>query len=413
MGTRTVLLCACLAVASASLEVVNQWNFLQFDFPPDPVLLEKFQPENTVPSGLEIGWDRLYLGIPRLRAGVPATLAWVPRSLPPGVSPVLQAYPDWSWHTAGRGDINCTGLISVYRIRADRCNRLWVLDSGVITSLDDFRRVCPPKILLFDMATDRLVRSVYFPRELLRPASLLTNLVLDETRSAPRHHASSCDNIFAYITDTVAPGIIVYDARRDNAWRVTHASMYPDPDLGEYDIGGDKFTLMDGVVGIAHSAAQGLVYYQPLATDRVFSVSTAVLASGPPAEGTDLPVNLVGRKSSQGLGIAVDPRDDTIIFSPMTETAIAAWNPITNSHRVLAQDPEKLQFCAEVRWVARDNGAVWALSSRFHKYFKRSVSKHEINVRIVRVVEPGFGGGYVTVQPHVRRRAANFTPSLF
>lgn len=68
-----------------------------------------------------------------------------------------QAYPDWSWHTAGRGDINCTGLISVYRIRADRCNRLWVLDAGVTTSLDDFRRVCPPKILIFDMATDRLV----------------------------------------------------------------------------------------------------------------------------------------------------------------------------------------------------------------------------------------------------------------
>lgn len=90
MGPRTVLVCACLAVASASLEVVNQWSFMQFDFPPDPVLLEKFQPENTVPTGLEVGWDRIYLGIPRLRAGVPATLAWVPRSLPPGVSPVLQ-----------------------------------------------------------------------------------------------------------------------------------------------------------------------------------------------------------------------------------------------------------------------------------------------------------------------------------
>ncbi|CAG9786183.1 unnamed protein product [Diatraea saccharalis] len=128
-------------------------------------------------------------------------------------------------------------------------------------------------------------------------------------------------------------GIIVYDGRRDNAWRVTHASMYPDPDLGEYDIGGEKFTLMDGIVGLAHSPTQGLLYYQPLATDRVFSVSTAVLAAGPPAEGTDLPVNLVGRKSSQGLGIAVDPRDDTIIFSPLTETAIAAWNPITNSHK--------------------------------------------------------------------------------
>ncbi|XP_041978081.1 protein yellow [Aricia agestis] len=416
-----VTLLACAAAARASVEVVSQWSLLQFDFPPDPVLLDKFQPENTVPTGLEIGWDKIYVGIPRLRAGVPATLAWVPRSLPPGVSPVLQAYPDWSYHTAGRGEINCTGLVSVYRVRADRCNRLWVLDAGVTTSLDDFRRVCPPKILIFDMATDRLVRSVYFPRELLRPASLLTNIVLDDTRSA--RHSATCDNIFAYISDTVAPGIIVYDGQRDNAWRVTHASMYPDPDLGEYDILGEKFTLMDGVVGLAHSPAQGLLYYQPLATDRIFSVSTAVLASGPPAEGADLPVNLVGRKSSQGLGIAVDPRDDTIIFSPMTETAVAAWNPISNSHRVLAQDPEKLQFCAEVRWAERDNGAVWVLSTRFHKFFKRTVSKHEINVRIIRIVEDSYGNGFplapraplaprVPLSPlpaHVLRRSTNYT----
>ncbi|CAG9094833.1 unnamed protein product [Plutella xylostella] len=258
-----------------------------------------------------------------------------------------------------------------------------------------------------------MVRSVYFPRELLRPSSLLTNIVLDDTRSSSHRLTATCDNIFAYISDTVAPGIIVYDGRRDNAWRVTHASMYPDPDMGEYDIGGDRFTLMDGVVGLTHSPAQGLLYYQPLATDRLFSVSTAVLAAGPPAEGTDLPVNLVGRKSSQGLGIAVDPRDDTIIFSPMSETAIAAWNPLANTHRVLAQDPEKLQFCAEVRWAERDGGAVWALSTRFHKYFKRTVSKHEINVRVVRIVEGGLGGGYsggrgFSAPPQIFRRSTRF-----
>lgn len=49
-------------------------------------------------------------------------------------------------------------------------------------------------------------------------------------------------------------------------------------------------------------------------------------------------------------------------------------------NRVLAQDPEKLQFCAEVRWAERDNGAVWALSTRFHKYFRRAVSKHEVRL---------------------------------
>lgn len=98
-----------------------------------------------------------------------------------------QAYPDWSWHTAGRGDINCTGLISVYRVRADRCNRLWVLDAGVVTSIDDFRRVCPPKILIFDMATDRLV-SVDFKfyvslAKLTRKDKLIRNFWISFTKS--------------------------------------------------------------------------------------------------------------------------------------------------------------------------------------------------------------------------------------
>lgn len=58
-----------------------------------------------------------------------------------------------------------------------------------------------------------------------------------------------------------------------------------------------------------------------------------MLRQGPLAEFEELPVQLVGRKSSQGLGLAVDPRDDTIYFSPLTETAIAAWQPGTNGQR--------------------------------------------------------------------------------
>lgn len=69
-----------------------------------------------------------------------------------------------------------------------------------MTSLDDFRRVCPPKLVMIDMRTDRPIRTVQFPREVLRPASLLTNLVVDETVQG------TCDHAIAYITDTAAPG---------------------------------------------------------------------------------------------------------------------------------------------------------------------------------------------------------------
>lgn len=44
--------------------------------------------------------------------------------------------------------------------------------------------------------------------------------------------------------------------------------MYPDPDFSESNILGHKFTLMDGVVGLAFDHETRTVYFQPLATDR-------------------------------------------------------------------------------------------------------------------------------------------------
>lgn len=112
-------------VFTLDLDVANQWNLLNFDFPYD-FDVNSVRLENTVFTGLEITKDRFFLAMPRLRAGVPVTLATIPRNTPPGSSPVLKAYPDWSAHGAGRGDNNCTGIISVYRLRVDSCNRLWV-----------------------------------------------------------------------------------------------------------------------------------------------------------------------------------------------------------------------------------------------------------------------------------------------
>lgn len=62
--------------------------------------------------------------------------------------------------------------------------------------------------------------------------------------------------------------IVVYDSGRDLTWRLSHPSMYPDPNFAQSNILGYKFTLMDGIVGLAFDANTGVVYYQPLATDR-------------------------------------------------------------------------------------------------------------------------------------------------
>lgn len=52
---------------------------------------------------------------------------------------------------------------------------------------------------------------------------------------------------------------------------------------------------------------------------------------------------------------------------------------------VLAYSPEDLQFIAEILLAQYDNNNVWAMSSRFHKFFMRQVDTRQINIRIMRI----------------------------
>ncbi|KAF7995921.1 hypothetical protein HCN44_007028 [Aphidius gifuensis] len=368
-------------IKSENLETIAEWKLLDFNLPYDEEFMNNYNRNNIVPTGIEVSWNKIFIATPRLKSGVPSTISFISRNKKSNNGQKLEAYPNWSYHQAGKNNFSCTGLISVYRMRLDSCNRIWILDSGINTSIDDFQSVCPPKILIFDLKTDQLVRQINFQKDAVRLNSLFTNLIIDET------DANTCDDVFVYISDTTGPGLVVLDGRNDKSWRFLHASMLPDPYAATYQIGQDIFELFDGIVGLAFSPRQRKLYYQPLATDRLFSVSTSSLKSGPPGFNEQLPVELVGRKSSQGLGIAVDPRDDTILFSPLTETAIATWNPHTAHHRIIAYSPIALQFVAEVRWIDRDNGNTWILSSRFQKFFLQNVNPNDINIRIMRIVQ--------------------------
>jgi len=60
--------------------------------------------------------------------GVPSTLNYIPLDVSSTQSPKLTPYPNWAYNREG----NCDGLTTTYRVKADSCNRLWVLDSGTV-----------------------------------------------------------------------------------------------------------------------------------------------------------------------------------------------------------------------------------------------------------------------------------------
>lgn len=82
-------------IGEPPLEVVKQWNLVNFDFPYDWPVQDKdlYNGEQIVTTGFEIGDDRIFMALPRLFSGVPATIASVPRDAA-GDSPVLKVnYP--------------------------------------------------------------------------------------------------------------------------------------------------------------------------------------------------------------------------------------------------------------------------------------------------------------------------------
>nr|ATU83035.1 secreted hypothetical protein [Pristhesancus plagipennis] len=396
-----LLLAAILAIVSSELEVMFQWNLINWDMPFNYPLSTPYTGRTTIANSVEIGWDRIFLTLPRIWSGNPASLAVVPRSkdgYPTDQSPPLQAYPSWDWHTEaasgslGSGKGNCSGFVSVFRVKIDRCNRLWVMDSGILDSLVTFSVVCPPRIFIFDLATDRLLRTITLPKSVTRPNTLIANFELDEPSTALSSTSyNSCDNIFVYMTDTTNPGIIVYDVARENFWRLQHPNMYADPDFGTYRVAGESYTLMDGILGLALSAPshnmERTLYFQPFASNRLFSIPTSVLQSGPnPGDDGELPVTLVGHKSSQAAGLCIDQRDGSLLFSPVTETALASWQPGSSYHKVLAYSPAMLQVVTDLKSATRDGGTIWIVSTRLQKFFRQTINPKEMHVRILRLV---------------------------
>lgn len=175
MARRTTILCTIALAAIAhfaagiwqqreesELSTLKQWTTLSFDFPWDWPRGDRefYAPDQVVATGIEVFNDRIFIATPRLFSGVPATLSVLNKADDSLSSSTLQAYPNWGHHAAGLKAYNCSdlGLISVYRLKIDACNRLWALDAGVSRSLEDFEVTCPPKILVYDLHSDQVVR---------------------------------------------------------------------------------------------------------------------------------------------------------------------------------------------------------------------------------------------------------------
>lgn len=87
-----------------------------------------------------------------------------------------------------------------------------------------------PKIQVYDLTTDRLVREYTLPKDVIKENSFFANIIADVSKD-------NCNAAYAYIADLGSNALVVYDLLHEDSYRVTHHFFNFDPLCGDYNIG--------------------------------------------------------------------------------------------------------------------------------------------------------------------------------
>ncbi|XP_060800637.1 protein yellow [Amyelois transitella] len=386
MGARILLLCcmASLASAAVKLQEMYSWNVLDWNYPDSTSKQQALasgalRPENALPVGVERWRNKLFVTVPRWRPGIPATLNYISLDAPYDPSPMLTPYPDWKGNELG----NCeTGLNTVYRIKADSCNRLWVLDTGTYGYDPNVTNVCPYTLHVYDLNTDQRIRRYVFRPEDIVSTTFIANIALDM--------GNSCEDTFAYFSDELGYGLIVYSWEQNKSWRFSHSYFMPDPLVGDFNIAGLNFQWgAEGIFGISTSAigADGYrtLYFSPLSSHTEFSVSTRILRDETKVKGSYKDFKVLGPRGQDAHTTSkVVDESGVQLFNLIDQNAIGCWNTAL-PHRpqnvaVADKDDVGLVFPADIK--IDDEKNVWVLSDRMPVFLEAELDYSDINFRI-------------------------------
>ncbi|WP_324134775.1 L-dopachrome tautomerase-related protein [Bosea sp. (in: a-proteobacteria)] len=287
-------------------------------------------------AGVKVGRDgELYITTPRwLDRNVPATLNKVVNV---GGRNVLQPFPSWEANKLG----DAAAFQNALGFAIDSRNRMYVVDMGGGVAGVERTPDGAQKLVIIDIATGRIERSIPIPDAIAhRDRSFLNDVAIDEA------------NGFLYVSDSgvkSAPdnhtGIIVIRLADGAMKRVlaNHVSTKNNPSV-QLTVAGDAVfpgqPLQIGINGIAASRDAQWVYWSqttgldfhriPALLLRDFGKSDAEIAAG---------VEKLGQFGGNSDGIAIDAAGKVYI-TDLTNSRIVTFDPATKQFATLAQGPD-------------------------------------------------------------------------
>ncbi|XP_011504192.1 PREDICTED: protein yellow-like [Ceratosolen solmsi marchali] len=332
-------------------EILYSWDKLDYNFPNESMRMAyiasgDFIQADNLPVGVSVWRDKMFITVPRWKKGVPANLNYISMSESTGKSPQLTPYPKWETNDVHSNNNDVT--ISIFRTRVDACDRLWGVDTGIDDILGDTKIVRPPRLIVIDLNSNKIIRSYTLKDSDQKADSFFADLAVDVDKD-------SCNDAYAYLSDLGGYGLVVYSWAQNNSWRFHHNYFHFDPLNGDYNVTGINFHWTDGVFGLVVSPhredGSKTLYFHALSAVREFSVSTAVLRNESSASSDNYYLfTLAGEKGqgSQGTSSAIDLQTGIIYFTQINRHGIACWNtkePLNpNTFNLISQDLEKMSF---------------------------------------------------------------------
>ncbi|XP_012524490.1 protein yellow [Monomorium pharaonis] len=378
-----LLFLVCLTVATGhTFNTVYSWKQVEFKLPNDTIQNEHiisgdYIPENNMPLGLAIWHEKIFTTIPRWKKGVLATLNSFSMS-DNEHSPIFTPYPDFETNNISSSD----GLVNIFRIRIDACDRMWGLDTGVDDILGDYKVVRPMRLIVIDLKTNMIIRKYTLKDTDVKPESFIADLVVDVI-------PGQCDKAYAYMSDLTEYGIVVYSWEKKDSWRINHHFFHFDPLNGNFKINGYNFQWTDGVFGMSLSPicpnGSRTLYFHSMSGITEFSVATDILKDNK-SNKSEIYDNfhIVGTKGplTQGPSSIIDQKTCVNYFTQVNRNGIACWDMTTelnpDTFKLVAQDNTTLVFPQDIT-IDNVSRKLYVLSNNLQKFMQHSFDPSTTN----------------------------------
>ena len=251
---------------SESLETFAEWNITKFE-----IGNKRVECKTCMPAGVKISSNgTVFVSFPRWFENVTVTFAKYNST-----NNIFEPWPNLTMNQKYQNN-DSSGLNSILGFEIDNNDNLYILDQGKINNQP--AKTGSTKLLKYSLSTGLLIKEYIFNSTIADPySSFLNDVVISQ------------DKNYAYISDSgksinttlyeIKPGIIVLDMKNKISYKIltNHFSVFPENSFWLHINNTpvkENSPMQTGVDGIALSCNGKTLFYCPLSSRMIYSIST-------------------------------------------------------------------------------------------------------------------------------------------